>query len=45
MTSRDEMRSMRRDELFRAEWRLIEIYRYAQLFSGPHGQAADVHAG
>lgn len=35
---------MRRDELFRAEWHLIEIYRFAQLFSAPHGQAADVHA-
>lgn len=31
-------------ELFRAEWHLIEICRYAQLFSGPHGRTADVHA-
>ena len=31
-------------ELFRAEWHLIEICRYAQLFSGPHGQTADVQA-
>lgn len=29
-------------ELFRAEWHLIEISRYAQLFSGPHGHTADV---
>ncbi|HVX44481.1 MAG TPA: aminoglycoside phosphotransferase family protein [Mycobacteriales bacterium] len=31
-------------ELFRAEWHLIEICRYAQLFSGPHGRTSDVHA-
>jgi spectinomycin phosphotransferase len=29
-------------ELFRAEWHLIELSRYARLFSGPHGQTADV---
>jgi spectinomycin phosphotransferase len=29
-------------ELFRAEWHLIEICRYAWLFSGPHEDTADV---
>jgi spectinomycin phosphotransferase len=29
-------------ELFRAEWHLIEIARYAELFSGTHGDTADV---
>ena len=31
-------------ELFRVEWHLIEIARYAQLFSGRHGSTADVQA-
>jgi hypothetical protein len=31
-------------ELFRAEWHLIEIARYAELFSGAHGDSADVQA-
>jgi spectinomycin phosphotransferase len=31
-------------ELFRAEWHLIEIARYAELFSGPHVDSADTAA-
>ena len=31
-------------ELFRAEWHLIEIARYAELFSGKHTDTADVQA-
>jgi spectinomycin phosphotransferase len=31
-------------ELFRAEWHLIEMARYARLFSGPHRQTADVQS-
>lgn len=29
-------------DLFRVEWHLIEIARYARLFSGPHEDTADV---
>ncbi|WP_020579280.1 phosphotransferase enzyme family protein [Actinopolymorpha alba] len=29
-------------ELFRAEWHLIEMARYAWLFGGPHGETAEV---
>jgi hypothetical protein len=28
-------------ELFRAEWALLEIWRYLQRFSQPHGGTAD----
>jgi spectinomycin phosphotransferase len=31
-------------EMFRAEWHLIEIARYAELFSGPHRDTADTRA-
>jgi spectinomycin phosphotransferase len=31
-------------ELFRAEWHLLEICRYAHLFSASHGQTADTRA-
>jgi spectinomycin phosphotransferase len=30
--------------LFRAEWHLVEICRYAHLFSASHGQTADTRA-